>query len=931
MRDHADRIAVQHGPQLLTYAELDQRVQALAYGLSHRGVGPGGLVAIHLPRSPALIVAILAAWRVGAGFVSLDPSLPRARLRDIADDSRPTIVVTDNGSKPEMFGVSTMSAVHEPGTTSPLPPAPVVAESVAYIVYTSGTTGRPKGIVISHSALAHLVSSQAALLPHTPVPRTAGFFSPSFDGFIWELSVSVLVGRTLVLIPEDTRMDPHRLQSFLREERIAVAALLPQIWERLAADALPELQAAITAGTACPAGLSASWDGRMFNSYGPTETTVCATSMRLTNGDNAIGHPLSGTSTYVLDAHLRQCAVGEPGELYVAGPQLSHGYLGRPGRTAASFVPNPFSRTGTRMYATGDRVRDRGDGQLEFLGRSDGQVKIRGHRIELDEIDAVVRSAMGVDDSATVVAEAPTGPTLVSYVEPTQAILGSVVVDWDRLVAEGYEPLSSERDLDRSPSAGASHSLIRRAAAGGRILSLGSLKAESLKTSATTFESEGSAALPWKHWDSVRSRGIAANSYDVIAVAGFHHLRSPQDAERCLDRLSAGLKEGGVLCIYGVWDYRQSVSIARAMDAAQHPETAPRERSFSAPYLLWDRPDLLLRPEFFHSHSRALGLSVICLPRSSAEPGEAQQFDVVIGRFPSQEPPTEAMWHEGMNLEHAIRDGRRVVRGILHGDRSRAPAGSAGAQRSARGLSVTEALERMRRAGTTAWPAEAKDPARYDLWVGEAPPAEPLPPFRSGVALSSEPRLGLVKAAILSAVREVTDERLPGYMQPTSVELVQRLPRTSSGKIARRELPKTMAARRSPERALNKVERGVAEVWADLLGVEVLAPTDDFFALGGHSLLASRMVDRVGKALDRAVSLRSVFECSTLEQFAERVAHAPCYSAPSLTTDHGQRRVRVEIPAQPPREMTIDSTRYEALVRKITEMGGTVTLLEEDS
>ncbi|MEV6423383.1 amino acid adenylation domain-containing protein [Streptomyces sp. NPDC051662] len=433
-------VAVMYAERSLTYGELDGAANRLARMLADDGVGPEQVVALAFPRSPELIVAILAVLKAGAAYLPLDPDYPAERLAFMLEDSMPDLLITTSGLVDGLpkssvrqlllddpVTVKVLGDLSDAALTDEDRTAPLLPTHPAYIIYTSGSTGRPKGVVATHFGLPHVTALQVERFGAKPGSRVLQFASTSFDSAVWELCFALLSGATLVMAPSDRLLPGEPLAATCAAFGITHLTLPPTSLAAMAPDSLPPDITLIVAGEACTAGLVETWapGRRMINGYGPTEATVCATMTDpLTPDGNAppIGYPIANARVYVLDEGLHPVAPGVVGELYVTGPGLARGYLGRPGLTAQRFVANPFGQPGERMYRTGDMVRRRTDGQLEYHGRTDDQVKIRGFRIELGEVESALTAHPAVAQAAVMVREDhPGNKRLVGYVVPAPA------------------------------------------------------------------------------------------------------------------------------------------------------------------------------------------------------------------------------------------------------------------------------------------------------------------------------------------------------------------------------------------------------------------------------------------------------------------------------------------------------------------------------
>jgi amino acid adenylation domain-containing protein len=474
-------VALRFGAETLTYGELNARANQLAHHLRRLGVGPEVLVALCLERSPELIVAMLATLKAGGAWLPLDPSLPSERLELIASDAFAPVTLTDSEREVLLERRGAVILLDEQWervereSTEDLE-AWGDDSQLAYVIYTSGSTGRPKGTLLHHRGLVNTALRTIDAMGLRPGSRVLQFFSAAFDASVWEIFPPLLAGAELCLAPREELMPGAPLVKVLREQAITAATLTPSVLAQVEPEGLETLETVVSAGEACTPELVARWQpGRRFiNAYGPTETTICAT---LTDAVDArritIGRPFHNVRVAVLDAHLRPVPVGVPGELCIGGVGVARGYLGRPELTAERFVPEAGGEPGARLYRTGDKVRWLADGQLEYLGRADFQVKVRGYRIEPGEVEAVLLGHPAVREAVVVAREGASGhKRLVAYVvarADTQAE-ASVLRTWlkgklpEYMVPSAFVPLealpltsSGKVDREALPEPGSEH------------------------------------------------------------------------------------------------------------------------------------------------------------------------------------------------------------------------------------------------------------------------------------------------------------------------------------------------------------------------------------------------------------------------------------------------------------------------------------------
>lgn len=427
-----DALAVCAPDATLTYAELVLRSSAVANRLRSLGVVAGTPVGLCLPRSAALVVGALGILRAGGAYVALDPTYPDERLDFMLTDSAARVVIADEavaarlaGSDATVLVVDAAAPTVDPG---PPPAEPVGADDLAYVVYTSGSTGRPKGVLVDHSNLLNLVRWHRGAFSITPADRGTQIASPGFDATVWEIWPYLTAGASLHVAPERLRFDPVGLRDWLVAQRITVSLVPTAFAEEMLALAWPRelgLRVLLTGGDALHHHPGPDIPFAVINNYGLAEATVVATSGTVPPAIGApaapsIGRPIDGVSLHLVDGALELVPNGTAGELLIGGAGVARGYLNRPELTAERFVQDRFGeRDGARLYRTGDLVRMRVDGELEFIGRVDEQVKIRGQRIEPGEISATLDRHPAVRTSAVVATgDLPAQRRLVACVVP---------------------------------------------------------------------------------------------------------------------------------------------------------------------------------------------------------------------------------------------------------------------------------------------------------------------------------------------------------------------------------------------------------------------------------------------------------------------------------------------------------------------------------
>ena len=450
---HADREALVFNGESLTYAELHARANGLAHELVAAGVGPESRVAVAVPRSLELVIALLAVVKAGGAYVPIDPDYPADRIEFMLADAAPTLVLT---------------SIDTTSVADAAPEVSIEPSNPAYMIYTSGSTGRPKGTLVPHHGIVNRLLWMQHEYGLTVDDRVLQKTPSGFDVSVWEFFWPLIQGATLVVAKPDGHKDARYLAELIQAERITTLHFVPSMLRAFVAEPraaeCTSLTRVMCSGEALPRELANQFldisAAELHNLYGPTEAAVDVTYTPVTQADGPvpIGRPVWNTGVYVLDGNLRPVPPGVPGELYLAGVQLARGYWGRSGLTSTRFVACPF---GGRMYRTGDVVRWNADGELIFIGRADFQVKIRGFRIELEEIENVLARQAGVTGAAVIVREdQPGDPRLVGYLTPADVdidrvrdALGAVLPEFmvpSAIVSLDEFPLTPNGKLNRA-------------------------------------------------------------------------------------------------------------------------------------------------------------------------------------------------------------------------------------------------------------------------------------------------------------------------------------------------------------------------------------------------------------------------------------------------------------------------------------------------
>ncbi|PMQ04698.1 Tyrocidine synthase 3 [Dyella sp. AD56] len=852
----------------LTYAELARRAEGLAKALVADGVQPGELVGLCAARGVALVVGMLGICLAGAAYLPLDPVYPGERLAFMLDDAAPSRTLADEAGAAALrlaeiapTGLRLIDAYGPSfgAPTAELPPGPGASDP-AYVIYTSGSTGLPKGVIVEHAQLASLFDAAAPSFGFGPDDVWTLFHSFAFDFSVWELWGALCHGGRLVIVPAEVARAPGEFHSLLCREGVTVLNQTPSAFRALAqvacqAEEEHRLRVVVFGGEALDYRVLAPWirrtplfRTRLVNMYGITEITVHATlrevtEMDIASGDSPIGRALPHQRLYVLDDKMRPVPAGVAGEIYVAGQGVVRGYLGREELTAQRFIADPFV-SGARMYRTGDLGRWRDDGDLDYLGRNDQQVKIRGHRIEPAEVEGKLATHPAVEEIRVIAHDFGDGDRrLVAYVVPSQH------------------------------TAPVLHRLVSLEGGDGR--------------DAHTFELPGLGEI--FHLNSSETRFLHE---EIFGDAGYlrHGVRLDDDC--CVFDVGANI---GMFALYAGTQWERArifafepipqVSQILRLNAALHGldayiyDCGLSDQAGEAEFVFYPQNSVVSSSVLDVSDSRAVveaylaasaevshsseGLSELLDERMHGErmhrplrtvsqiirEHDVQRIDLLKVDVEGAE------WQVLMGIEEAHWPRLQQVVVEVHDIDGRLQRVSALLE--AHGFFVVaEQAEALRGAAlhnlyATRTRQHEREPARLTAFDEQA---------------SWRGRSSLAQALQGHA------EALPVYMRPSHYVTLASIPLTVNGKLDAAALPQPGHAGLRGRRyaaPVGPVERNLAELWCELLQVEQVSRDDDFFGLGGHSLSAVQLSLRMRERFDIALAIRDIFRHSSLYAMAE--------------------------------------------------------------
>ena len=986
-RERPEATAVVYRDRQLTYGELDARANRLAHTLIAEGVGPDTLVGLCVERCPELVIGLLGILKSGGAYVPLDPAYPRQRLRFMLEDSGVSVLLTqehlleplpDNAARTLCLDAD-WPAID--GASDRNPRVATTPDHLAYAIYTSGSTGQPKGVLLSHRGLCNVTTTQAREFSVGPGTRVLQFSSLSFDASTFDIMMALPNGATLYLGHPDDLRPGTDLMRFLADNAINIVTLPPTALAAVPVDELPALETVTVAGEPCSAELVSRWapGRRFFNLYGPTETTIWATMARLEAGGGVphIGRPIANTQVYILDRHLNPVPVGVPGELHIGGVGLARGYHGRPELTAERFIDNPFGSG--RLYKTGDLARFHPGGNIEFIGRVDHQVKLRGFRIEPGEIEAVLDEHAAVRESLVLVREdTPGDRRLVAYVvesgEQEQAEAedeektepgwqAEHVSHWQTLYEQSYgEAQGPEAGTFNIAGWNSSYTgepippdemqawvdeTVERilATRPERILELGCGTGLLLFRVAPHCEEYLGTDFSGAALDYVRAQlarvdrtlpvrlerrsaddftDIPQGHFDTVVLNSVvQYFPSAAYLMRVLEGALRVLRHGGRIIVGDVRSlplHRTFHTSVQLYQADSELDVARLRRRIDH-YLDQDQ-ELVVDPELFSSLPRRMPrvTRVDIRPKTGRYDNELSRFryDVVLYADHHSTETDEVRWldwvADGLSLESVL-DELRVRRPGTLGLRGVPNARTLPHVRAVeliRSRDCPDRVEELRSELARHGSPDSVDPAdlvalsrelpysigvdasaprtdgSYDVifrrreglsgqeptlirFPSRAPTPKPLARYTNDPLRSRRLR------RLIPRLRDHVQSKLPDYMVPSAIVVLDSFPTTPSGKVDRRSLPAPDAVRpelggdyqsaRSPE------ELALAEIWARVLGIERVGVHDNFFQLGGDSILGIQIVAAAREA-GLSLAAQDLFQHQTVAQLAQAAASA---------------------------------------------------------
>lgn len=919
-------LALQVGEIRLSYAELNQRANRLARHLQALGVTPDMRVAVCTERGEAMLIALLATLKAGGAYVPLDPEYPQARLAYILEDANPKALLIDRRGR-ELFAAvtkSSLTVIDLEGDSSrwqDLPAENPLVESLtpahlAYVIYTSGSTGKPKGVMVEHRQVVNFLTGMQALFNLDAEDCLLSVTSISFDIAGLELYLPLMTGASIVLASRIQAMDPHALLNLLNRYNVTIMQATPTTWRSLVdADATPHRQLQILCGgEALPRDLAQrlhAFGDTLWNLYGPTETTVWSTCNRVSAEDiddynQAIGRPIANTQVYLLDAHGNPVPLGAIGELYIGGDGVARGYHARAELTAERFIRDPFSENpNARLYRTGDFAQFMADGRLVYLGRTDSQLKLRGHRIELQEIEAQLLSHALVREAVVVAREDTSGLTrLVAYVVPDAAIDEAEVLstpasslDFSLFffgagcdVQQGYRDYAEAAEFgDRNGFTAVWTPERHFHRVGGMYANPALLNASLAARTRNIKLRSGSVVLPLhdpiaiaENWSIVDN--LSNGRVGIGIASGWNQqdfVLAPENYAARREVMRQGIEE-----LKTLW---QGGSVTRpdshGNDIAVQIFPAPVQKELP----IWITA---AGSEETFAYAGSSGANVLTHMLTQNIEGLARHIEIyrsarASAGFDPRGGKVTVMVHTylGADLEPILQQAKQPFFDYLEGHLSLLSSWlkeqsinldtlSGEDKRSMLEFAFKRYTRELSFIGT---PESALSVAEKLQEVGVNEVACLVDWIAPEDKLSPLEHLSRLKGMLQTlfsrkALRKHLQDALPDYMVPSAFVMLDALPLTPNGKIDRNALQpvdETSFARRAYAAPQGNMEITLAALWEELLGVKPVGREDHFFELGGYSLLAVRLIEQLRRK-GLSLEIRTLFDTPVLADLAAK-------------------------------------------------------------
>jgi amino acid adenylation domain-containing protein/FkbM family methyltransferase len=866
-----DSTALECGEVALSYAELERRAERVAHFLRSRGVSAESRVALLMERWVEAVVSLLGVLKSGAAYVPLDSEYPHERLRFMLNDSGARVVLTQRRVLDEAGWLAECDVevvavdellveLEKPDATGPSLHDAVSPQNLAYVIYTSGSTGTPKGVMVSHEAIRNRLLWMQQRFPLNHDDKVLLKTSLSFDASIWELFSPLLAGARVVLAEPGGQRDPDYLVREVQRRGITVLQMVPSMWRELAAEgvgleACRSLRRVYSGGEALGRELAERLQGalpaaELVNLYGPTEAAIDASYWlcgggEMSDGDYSggdyvgaqvvIGQPVANMALYVLDEGLKFCAAGEAGELYLSGVGLARGYLKRAALTADKFVPDPHAeRPGARMYRTGDVARRLSDGRVAYVGRADGQVKVRGYRVELGEVEAALRALAGVREAVAVGIG-------------TERLVAYVVAD--RNGTNGTHKLTAEPD-----------SLLETLPNGIRIYQLNRNETEVLYQEIFEQQSYLRHGVTVQDGDCVFDVGANIGMFTVFVnsrcapsrVYAFEPIPETHEVLRRNLELH-GIKGQSFVC--GLSSYNGTAQFTyyprTSTMSGAYADAATDERVSRAFLRQQHEGMVAFEDELMEGRFVARNVNVSVRTLSDVIKSEGVEridllkIDVEKSELDVLKGIEDADWERIVQLVVEVHDESDRIAEIKR-------------LLASKGFEVEVEEDLM-----------LKNTGLYNIYAVHSRRAAD----RAARRVNGRGTNGhgpALKLAIVDVdeLRTRLAKQLPDYMVPSQIILLDELPVLANGKVNRKALPAPETMRQTNSESYvapqTPVEELLAGIWADALRVEQVGVDDNFFKLGGHSLLATQIISRINEVFRAKVPLRSLFDAPSV-------------------------------------------------------------------